>query len=70
MDHTNAVPHAIKQMLTGPQTHPFWEAGHRLVRPNLTLEPLSERDEDETMMEHYADDDAGRTVQSNQKIIQ
>ena len=57
-------PHAIKQMLTGPQkTHPLWVAGHRHVRPNeRSLEPLAGTDGDETMMDNHGDDEAGETT--------
>ena len=63
IEHGVGLPQVIKQMLTVPQkTHPFWVAGHRLVRPHeRPLEPLTETDGDETMMDNLGDDDAGET---------
>ena len=40
----------------------FWVAGHSPVRPHeRSLEPLTETDGDETMMDNRGDDDAGET---------
>ena len=51
----------IQQMLTGPQkTHTSDQ------RETRSLEPLTETDEDETMMENHGDDDVEKPVQSEQ----
>ena len=44
-------------------------AGHRLVRPQeRSFEPLTETDEDETMMDNPGGDDAGETSAVKSKI--
>ena len=70
IEHGVGLPQVIKQMLTVPQkTHPFWVAGHRLVRPHeRPLEPLTQTDGDETMMDNLGDDDAGETSAVKSKI--
>ena len=62
-----------KQKLTGRKDvsslQLFWVAGHRLVRPHeRLLEPLTETDGDETMMDNLGDDDAGKTSAVKSKI--
>ena len=44
----------------------FWVAGRRLNE--RSLEPLTETDGDETMMNHLGDDDAGETSAFKSKI--
>ena len=48
----------------------FLVAGHRLVRPHeRSLEPFTETDGDETMMDNPGDDDAGETAAVKSKIV-
>ena len=57
--------------LVGPQKTSFWVAGHTLVRPSArTLEPLTETDGDETMMDNPGVDDAGDTTSAVKSKIQ
>ena len=66
VEHMWRLPHAIKQMLSEPpKTHPFWVAGHRLVRPNVrSLEPLTETDGHDTMLDHVGDDRGNKAIGS------
>ena len=63
---------AIKQMLSGRKdassSQPWGVAVHRLVRPHeRSLEPLTETDGDDTMMDNLGDDDAGSSAVKNRK---
>ena len=54
---------------TTEDTSSFWVAGHRPVRPNeRSLEPLTERDGDETMMDNHGDDNADETSAVKTKL--
>ena len=52
-----------------PRTFFFWVAGHRPVKPHEgSLEPLTETDGDETVMDNPGDDDPGETSAGKSKI--
>ena len=71
IEHMRRLPHAIKHMLIGRKdvssSQRFWMTGRGLVRPHeRLLEPVTETDGDETMIDNLGD--AGETSAVQSKI--
>ena len=70
-EQTEKMPHANKQIDVDWTTEgtSFWVARHRPVRPiERSLEPLTQTDGDDAMMDNPRDDDAGETNPTNEAI--
>ena len=75
IEHMRGLSQVLKQMLTGRKDvfcttfTNFSVARHRLARPHeRSLEPLTETDGDETVMDNPGDEDAGETSAVKSKI--